>query len=216
MLCALGFGFWTLQASHLSSTALAPRTAPATPQLAGWVGFCIGNHEPSRAPKGPIRLVVTYAAWSGDARASERRPHGQLILVRRKFELRRLSHGWAGQEQKRLGQLANPPLSLYLESENPVPGLTNQSTNKQDRGCYDSPYPSRPMGGRDNRDAINPYRTSVKQLVYPAPTYRQAVAAAAAATAATAGTLLQWGEGREQVNRRGQDLRACRGQMATS
>ena len=83
--------------SLLSSTALAPRTTPATPQLAGWVGFCIGNHEPSRAPKGPIRLVVTYAAWSGDARASESGPHGQLILVRRKFELRRLSHGWAGQ-----------------------------------------------------------------------------------------------------------------------
>ena len=151
MLCALGFGFWTLQASLLSSTALAPRSTPATPQLAGWVGFCIGNHEPTRAPKGPIRLVVTYAAWSGDARASERRPHGQLILVRRKFRLRRLSHGWAGQEQKRLGQLATPTPEVTRHNQRKIPcrGLTNQSTHELDRGCYDSPYPSRPMGGRD-------------------------------------------------------------------
>ena len=151
MLCALGFGFRTLQASPLSSTALAPRTTPATPQLAGWVGFCIGNHEPSRAPKGPIRLVVTYAAWSGGARASESRPHGQLILVRRKFKLRRLSHGWAGQEQRTTGPIGNPTPKKSIDRirRKPCLGLTNQSTNKQDRGCYDSPYPSRPMGGRD-------------------------------------------------------------------
>ena len=121
VLCALGFGFWTLQASPLSSTALAPRTTPATPQLAGWVGFCIGNHEPSRAPRGPIRLVVTYAAWSGDARASESRPRGQLILVRRKFGSRRLSRCWAGEEQRlrnrRHGQMARP-LGHSTKSEN--------------------------------------------------------------------------------------------------
>ena len=130
MLCALGFGFWTLQASHLSSTALAPRTAPATPQLAGWVGFCIGNHEPSRAPKGPIRLVVTYAAWSGDARASESRPHGQLILVRRKFKLRRLSHGWAGQEQKTTGPIGNPPLKSHDRIRRITVPRINESINK--------------------------------------------------------------------------------------
>ena len=109
---------WLLDPSGKSTLKHRPGAtdhASHTPAWRCWVGFCLGNHEPSRAPKGPIRLVVTYAAWSGDARASESRPHGQLILVRRKFKLRRLSHGWAGQEQKTTGPIGKPPPQRSLD-----------------------------------------------------------------------------------------------------
>ena len=59
----------------------------------------------------PYRIRGYLSGVDHDAKAGESRPHGQLILVRRKFGSRRLSRYWAGDSRdtrKDESQMATP------------------------------------------------------------------------------------------------------------